>query len=1598
MAVRGDVPWISLLSSENGRRTTATTAVEGPEPPTGASSLTPAAERVLQAQNGHAVAREPHTNSGSRNVIARKRTSSLTKNVPPAHNLPSEHRKSGSTSGTPGSRRVARTRTYRRHAQEIVTERSSKLVNHDQGSSPAVQRRARKGESLKLLVGRRSRYPYIAKTGVSPFYHNDGAPSISGELASRGWQTHAQTRQWQHVKGPRTQSRTVSGVLEDARKHATTIPSAAYTILPPAHRGGAVTVHGFSDRGSESSHTRTVSTDMTGGLKGRLVATDLSSTLAEAGSDLSQLVGTSGTRHRNRSFDSLTGSTRRSVERHPRRKALARSTVAIYAFLCLLGFLRVLRRPSQLKQITTGVESGGTTGRDDSALIVVIPRSDRASIAQHNLLDKLEIELALQLARSGLGRSITKVADNSPRRYAGGGSGLGSSSSSEYTGRLPQTPMRTLSGSEAPPRPPGSSTGEAEDADSFGLIIHGRAHWLSLLLSDMVPEGGPTATLPVIAPPESHDMEAITVSTESVDRPSDSEHQSFPILPPGSHGMNPCTGTPDSAVSNDGPPDPDSQLLEIPVRSATQAKRLCAHTKGRRDCGRSPHSRKGKETARHFDAAASDAGDTGVGSEEEQDRTTELTESAPQVISIWPCGSENTGGIGFQPEALAVDQSVAPLPEPVKVAEVDSGETHNRTETHSSSEMPALLPEKAEKGRYPTQGRLAGARRRASTKRSPSHRSRKELSASKRSAREAWSGSTEPAMDDDFDQFRGSSEPHPEDPASKRTFLADSSEHKSATESAAVKPLKTEEALHTGHAPASLANVVEHAISGERVAVSHRSGEMLAHRGGLWEVGGNIAESEMLGTTETEMRTISAGGPVSPGPESSVTSPLTSESAEVATAKEADHPTDTLTDNKRKSSPVVPGKESKDATVPLHEQPGPLPHRPVHAFIPTEKTQEPNKLSQKEGEQAPPGGAPIAVATAAAAAAATAVLMSVTDSTSGFTETVASKDGQVVEVISPKEVQKGHRNAEPLDSTKTGDRSQPLLAVPVDASEAKTAKKPTATGVGQNSIRDEEFTQPIDGKDTKGGHESKQHPSGLRVYTEELHPLLLQGGKHESGPCSEQTRITRQESLPLDVPGGLWGADGAKFLIQQALSEELKSPSSESDPNESAESDLRFLFGLQWLGDAGERLRRRRRAQGKERENRDMRKYYKILQHLLSDISTKLEHSGKAGLLSSADPYRELHAFLATMFLKLKQIDSSLARGFNAFDETVAKSPQEQEREQVLRSASPPSSRPRPNHTSPSTVEGGNTLFRHMGSGSNTPQSVGTWERMSRRRPLTEESGTPQINEAYETALNMVFLLTKLRADLQVHVAENQMCALINGTPAHGAASRERRPPASSRELIATHRKLVTRILDGLAAGAKAVAKRRSHALSVIERVADKASAGFRSLARKYLLVLEGLHWRYDLQMQLYRNKLEMGPVIFSSDDPYPSLLPRPQGKEADSGELEDGDMIQFPSRRKRVNSLVSIEEELSNEFSEVSSRRTISDIHEGSPLTDAAWLEKDRQAALRYISNKRLSAGIHASTVTSIREYRSLQEEIGEFSGKQGYIFFPFSATEQLF
>ncbi|KYK66161.1 hypothetical protein TGPRC2_239810 [Toxoplasma gondii TgCatPRC2] len=1502
MAVRGDVPWVSLLSSENGRRTTATTAVEVPEPPTGAFSLTPAAERVFRAQTGHAVARYPHTSSVTRNVIARKRMPALTQKVPPAHNLPSEQRKSGLTSSTPGTRRAARTRrTYRRHGQDIVTERRSKYVNHDQGSSPTVQRRARKGESLKLLVGQRSRYPYIAKTGVSPFYHNGGAPAVSGELATRGWRTHAQTRQSEHVKGPTPQSRTISGVLADARKRTTTIPSAAYTMLPPARRGAAVTVHGFNDRGSESSQTRTVSTDMTGGLKGRVVATDLSSTLAEGGSDLSQLVGTSGTRHRNRSFDSHTGSTGRSVERHPRRKALARSTVAIYAFLCLLGFLRLLRRPSQLKQITTGVEGVGTTRRDDSALTVVIPRSETTSDAQHN--------------------------------------------------------------------------------------------WL-----DIMPDGGPTGTLPVIAPPESHDVEAFTASTESVDRPSDSEHQSFPILPPGSHDMNPCTVPPDFAVPNDGPPDSDRQLLEVSVRSATQAKRSRTNTKGRRDCGRSPHSRKGKEAARRFDAASSDTGDTGVDIEEEQDRVTELTESAPQVISMWPCGSENTGGIGFQPEALAVDQSVAPLPEPVKVARVDSGDTRDGTKTNSSSEMPALLPEKAEKGPYPTQGRLACARRRASTKGSPSHRSRKELSASKRSAREAWSGSTEPAADDDLNQFRGTSEPHLEDPASKRTFLADALEQQSATELAAVKPLRTEEALHTGHVvQASLANVVEHAASGERVAVSHRSGEMQAPRGGLWDVGGNIGTSEKLGTTETEMHTISAGGPMSPGPESSVTSPLTSESAEVATAKEADHSIDTLTDNKRKSSPVVSGKESTDTSVPLHEQHGTLPHKPVHAFIPAEKTQEANKLSQKKDEQAPPGGAPIAVATAAAAAAATAVLMSVRDSTSGFTETVASKDGQAVEIISPKEVQNEHRSAEPLNRTKTGDRWQQLLAMPVDASEAKTAKEPTARGDGQNGIRDEEFTQSIDGKDAGGGQESKRHPSGLRVYTEELHPSLLQGGKHESGPCSEQQRINRQ-APPFDVPGGLWGADGAKFLIQQALSEELKSPSSESDSNESAESDLRFLFGLQWLGKAGERLRRRRRAQGKEQYNRDMRKYYKILQHLLVDISTKLEHSEKAGLLSSADPYRELHAFLTTMFLKLKQIDNSLTKGFSAFDETVAESPQKQETEQVLRSFSPPPSRPRPSHTSPRTVEGGNAFFRHMGSGSNTPQSVGTWEQMSRRRPFTEESGTPQINETYETALNMIFLLTKLRADLQVHVAENQMCALINGTPAHGATSRERRPPASSRELIKTHRKLVTRILDGLAAGAKAVAKRRSHALAVVERVADKASAEFRSLARKYLLVLEGLHWRYDLQMQLYRNKLEMGPVIFPSNDPYPSLLPSPQGKEADSGELEDGGVIQLPSRRKRVNSLVSIEEELSNEFSEVTSRRKISGIDEGSPLSDAAWIEKDRQAALRYISNKRLSAGIHASTVTSIREYRSLQNEIGEFSGKQGYIFFPFSVTEQLF
>ncbi|KFG59699.1 hypothetical protein TGRUB_239810 [Toxoplasma gondii RUB] len=1503
MAVRGDVPWVSLLSSENGRRTTATTAVEVPEPPTGAFSLTPAAERVFRAQTGHAVARYPHTSSVTRNVIARKRMPALTQKVPPAHNLPSEQRKSGLTSSTPGTRRAARTRrTYRRHGQDIVTERRSKYVNHDQGSSPTVQRRARKGESLKLLVGQRSRYPYIAKTGVSPFYHNGGAPAVSGELATRGWRTHAQTRQSEHVKGPTPQSRTISGVLADARKRTTTIPSAAYTMLPPARRGAAVTVHGFNDRGSESSQTRTVSTDMTGGLKGRVVATDLSSTLAEGGSDLSQLVGTSGTRHRNRSFDSHTGSTGRSVERHPRRKALARSTVAIYAFLCLLGFLRLLRRPSQLKQITTGVEGVGTTRRDDSALTVVIPRSETTSDAQHN--------------------------------------------------------------------------------------------WL-----DIMPDGGPTGTLPVIAPPESHDVEAFTASTESVDRPSDSEHQSFPILPPGSHDMNPCTVPPDFAVPNDGPPDSDRQLLEVSVRSATQAKRSRTNTKGRRDGGRSPHSRKGKEAARRFDAASSDTGDTGVDIEEEQDRVTELTESAPQVISMWPCGSENTGGIGFQPEALAVDQSVAPLPEPVKVARVDSGDTRDGTKTNSSSEMPALLPEKAEKGPYPTQGRLACARRRASTKGSPSHRSRKELSASKRSAREAWSGSTEPAADDDLNQFRGTSEPHLEDPASKRTFLADALEQQSATELAAVKPLRTEEALHTGHVvQASLANVVEHAASGERVAVSHRSGEMQAPRGGLWDVGGNIGTSEKLGTTETEMHTISAGGPMSPGPESSVTSPLTSESAEVATAKEADHSIDTLTDNKRKSSPVVSGKESTDTSVPLHEQHGTLPHKPVHAFIPAEKTQQANKLSQKKDEQAPPGGAPIAVATAAAAAAATAVLMSVRDSTSGFTETVASKDGQAVEIISPKEVQNEHRSAEPLNRTKTGDRWQQLLAMPVDASEAKTTKEPTARGDGQNGIRDEEFTQSIDGKDAGGGQESKRHPSGLRVYTEELHPSLLQGGKHESGPCSEQQRINRQESPPFDVPGGLWGADGAKFLIQQALSEELKSPSSESDSNESAESDLRFLFGLQWLGKAGERLRRRRRAQGKEQYNRDMRKYYKILQHLLVDISTKLEHSEKAGLLSSADPYRELHAFLTTMFLKLKQIDNSLTKGFSAFDETVAESPQKQETEQVLRSFSPPPSRPRPSHTSPRTVEGGNAFFRHMGSGSNTPQSVGTWEQMSRRRPFTEESGTPQINETYETALNMIFLLTKLRADLQVHVAENQMCALINGTPAHGATSRERRPPASSRELIKTHRKLVTRILDGLAAGAKAVAKRRSHALAVVERVADKASAEFRSLARKYLLVLEGLHWRYDLQMQLYRNKLEMGPVIFPSNDPYPSLLPSPQGKEADSGELEDGGVIQLPSRRKRVNSLVSIEEELSNEFSEVTSRRKISGIDEGSPLSDAAWIEKDRQAALRYISNKRLSAGIHASTVTSIREYRSLQNEIGEFSGKQGYIFFPFSVTEQLF
>ncbi|KFH14762.1 hypothetical protein TGMAS_239810 [Toxoplasma gondii MAS] len=1503
MAVRGDVPWVSLLSSENGRRTTATTAVEVPEPPTGAFRLTPAAERVFRAQTGHAVARYPHTSSVTRNVIARKRMPALTQKVPPAHNLPSEQRKSGLTSSTPGTRRAARTRrTYRRHGQDIVTERRSKYVNHDQGSSPTVQRRARKGESLKPLVGQRSRYPYIAKTGVSPFYHNGGAPAVSGELATRGWRTHAQTRQSEHVKGPTPQSRTISGVLADARKRTTTIPSAAYTMLPPARRGAAVTVHGFNDRGSESSQTRTVSTDMTGGLKGRVVATDLSSTLAEGGSDLSQLVGTSGTRHRNRSFDSHTGSTGRSVERHPRRKALARSTVAIYAFLCLLGFLRLLRRPPQLKQITTGVEGVGTTRRDDSALTVVIPRSETTSDAQHN--------------------------------------------------------------------------------------------WL-----DIMPDGGPTGTLPVIAPPESHDVEAFTASTESVDRPSDSEHQSFPILPPGSHDMNPCTVPPDFAVPNDGPPDSDRQLLEVSVRSATQAKRSRTNTKGRRDCGRSPHSRKGKETARRFDAASSDTGDTGVDIEEEQDRVTELTESAPQVISMWPCGSENTGGIGFQPEALAVDQSVAPLPEPVKVARVDSGDTRDGTKTNSSSEMPALLPEKAEKGPYPTQGRLACARRRASTKGSPSHRSRKELSASKRSAREAWSGSTEPAADDDLNQFRGTSEPHLEDPASKRTFLADALEQQSATELAAVKPLRTEEGLHTGHVvQASLANVVEHAASGERVAVSHRSGEMQAPRGGLWDVGGNIGTSEKLGTTETEMHTISAGGPMSPGPESSVTSPLASESAEVATAKEADHSIDTLTDNKRKSSPVVSGKESADTSVPLHEQHGTLPHKPVHAFIPAEKTQEANKLSQKKDEQAPPGGAPIAVATAAAAAAATAVLMSVRDSTSGFTETVASKDGQAVEIISPKEVQNEHRSAEPLNRTKTGDRWQPLLAMPVDASEAKTTKEPTARGDGQNGIRDEEFTQSIDGKDAGGGQESKRHPSGLRVYTEELHPSLLQGGKHESGPCSEQQRINRQESPPFDVPGGLWGADGAKFLIQQALSEELKSPSSESDSNESAESDLRFLFGLQWLGKAGERLRRRRRAQGKEQYNRDMRKYYKILQHLLVDISTKLEHSEKAGLLSSADPYRELHAFLTTMFLKLKQIDNSLTKGFSAFDETVAESPQKQETEQVLRSFSPPPSRPRPSHTSPRTVEGGNAFFRHMGSGSNTPQSVGTWEQMSRRRPFTEESGTPQINETYETALNMIFLLTKLRADLQVHVAENQMCALINGTPAHGATSRERRPPASSRELIKTHRKLVTRILDGLAAGAKAVAKRRSHALAVVERVADKASAEFRSLARKYLLVLEGLHWRYDLQMQLYRNKLEMGPVIFPSNDPYPSLLPSPQGKEADSGELEDGGVIQLPSRRKRVNSLVSIEEELSNEFSEVTSRRKISGIDEGSPLSDAAWIEKDRQAALRYISNKRLSAGIHASTVTSIREYRSLQNEIGEFSGKQGYIFFPFSVTEQLF
>ncbi|CBZ51852.1 conserved hypothetical protein [Neospora caninum Liverpool] len=554
------------------------------------------------------------------------------------------------------------------------------------------------------------------------------------------------------------------------------------------------------------------------------------------------------------------------------------------------------------------------------------------------------------------------------------------------------------------------------------------------------------------------------------------------------------------------------------------------------------------------------------------------------------------------------------------------------------------------------------------------------------------------------------------------------------------------------------------------------------------------------------------------------------------------------------------------------------------------------------------------------------------------------------------------------------------------------------TGAGQKGDPDGILAHLANGEDARGVEKSIGHSGRLPFDAIDVYPALMQDAPpRRSGFFGAQQGIDRSTPPP-NFPDGVWGADGAKYLIQQALTEDLKSLPSKPRSSESLDSELRFMFGLQWLGEAGEEVRGRRKAQGKVRSRRDLRKHFKTMQHLLSDIHVKLGSYEKAGLVPPTAPFKQLYEFLASMYKEMKRIDASLTPGATASGQTLdAGSSTADKPEHGLLPGSASTSLPSA-VVSAIGAQHGNLFFRQQPGESGSSVFAGFGGRDPRRRRLTDKHGRQLIDEAYETASNMVFLLTKLRADLQVYAVENQMCALMHGNGECGAGGKRRGPPASSKELVASHRRLMTRILDNLAAGAKAVSKRRLHANAVIQRVAATASEEFRSMARKYMLVLEGLHVRYVLQMQLYRNKLEMGPVYFPPDDPYPSLLPSPQYKDTEYGDTGDEDTIHLPYRRKRINSVSSIEDDLSNEFLESSWRRTISESVQGSPRSDGLWLEKDRRNAVYHISNKRLSASIHTATLASLNEYQSIQRKIGEFSGMQGAFFFPGHVTEHVF